>query len=118
MKIAQLPIIAMSAAMLLFVNGTQAAEPFPPNVDNDCPKEVFFGDTHLHTALSFDAGMIGATLMPSDGYRFAKGKEDTSSTGLRVQLSRPLDLVVVSDHSDNMGFATDFQAGAENIRVC
>ena len=79
------------------------------------PENVYFGETHLHTALSFDAGMIGATLMPSDGYRFAKGEEVTSNTGQKVKLSRPLDFVVVADHSDNLGFAPDFFAGAPNI---
>ncbi len=79
------------------------------------PNNVYFGDTHLHTALSFDAGMIGATLMPSDGYRFAKGQEVTSNTGQRVKLSKPLDFVVVADHSDNLGFAPDFFSGAPNI---
>ena len=51
-----------------------------------------------------DAGAFGARLLPEDAYRFARGKELTSSTGLRVRLSRPLDFLVVADHSDNMGF--------------
>ncbi|MGI9200623.1 MAG: DUF3604 domain-containing protein [Woeseiaceae bacterium] len=79
------------------------------------PSQVFFGETHLHTALSMDAGMTGTTLMPADGYRFAKGEEVISNTGQAVKLSKPLDFVVVADHSDNLGFATDFYAGAEQI---
>ena len=62
-----------------------------------------FGDTHLHTALSFDAGAAGARLGPREAYRFAKGEEVISSTGQPVKLSRPLDFLVVTDHSDNMG---------------
>jgi hypothetical protein len=51
-----------------------------------------------------DAGAFGARLTPEDAYRFARGEEMTSSTGLQVKLSRPLDFLVVADHSDNMGF--------------
>ena len=51
-----------------------------------------------------DAGAFGARLLPDDAHRFARGEELTSSTGLKVKLSRPLDFLVVADHSDNMGF--------------
>ncbi len=88
---------------------------YSPWVGRNFPNRPYFGDTHLHTALSFDAGMIGGKLMPSDGYRFAKGEEVTSNTGLRVKLSRPLDFIVITDHSDNLGFAPDFFAGAPQI---
>jgi hypothetical protein len=58
-----------------------------------------------------DAGAFGARLGPEDAYRFARGEELTSSTGLRVKLSRPLDFLVVADHSDNMGFFPRLYAG-------
>src|SRR5690349_15210091 len=45
------------------------------------PTRVYFGDTHLHTALSLDAGAGGTKLMPEDSYRFAKGEEVTSASG-------------------------------------
>jgi hypothetical protein len=67
------------------------------------PNQVFFGDTHLHTAFSPDAGLIGATLKPDDAYRFAKGETVTSSTGLPARLGRPLDFLVVTDHAENLG---------------
>lgn len=38
-----------------------------------------------------------------------------SSTGQPVKLSRPLDYLVVTDHSDLMGIATDIQNGTPNI---
>jgi hypothetical protein len=66
---------------------------------------VFWGDTHLHTGYSTDAGMIGTTLDPEDAYRFARGEEITSSTGQRARLIRPLDFLVVSDHAENLGLA-------------
>ena len=60
---------------------------------------------------SFDAGAFGARLGPSDAYRFAKGEEIMASSGQPVKLSRPLDFLVVADHSDNMGFFPELLAG-------
>jgi hypothetical protein len=77
---------------------------FSPYAGRDFPNRPFWGDTHVHTALSMDAGAFGARLSPRDAYRFAKGEEVTSSTGVPARLSRPLDFLVVADHSDNMGF--------------
>jgi hypothetical protein len=82
----------------------KAQKHFSPYAGRNFPTEVFWGDTHLHTGMSMDAGAFGARLIPEDAYRFARGEELTSSTGLKVKLSRPLDFLVVSDHSDNMGF--------------
>ncbi|OWK21804.1 hypothetical protein AJ88_11925 [Mesorhizobium amorphae CCBAU 01583] len=69
----------------------------------------------MHTALSFDAGAAGARLGPREAYKFAKGEEVISSTGQPARLSRPLDFLVVADHSDNMGWFTDFMAGKPEI---
>jgi hypothetical protein len=66
---------------------------------------VFWGDTHLHTSYSTDAGMIGTTLEPEDAYRFARGEEIITSTGQPARLVRPLDFLVVSDHAENLGLA-------------
>ncbi|MGD2141186.1 MAG: DUF3604 domain-containing protein [Burkholderiales bacterium] len=84
---------------------------FSPYAGRDFPTQVFWGDTHLHTGMSMDAGAFGARLTPNDAYRFARGEEVTSSTGLKVKLSRPLDFLVVADHSDNMGFFPRLFAG-------
>ncbi|MCP4381514.1 MAG: DUF3604 domain-containing protein, partial [Hyphomicrobiales bacterium] len=70
-----------------------------------------WGDTHLHTGLSLDAGLFGNTVGLDDAYLLAKGEQITSSTGLPVKLGRPLDWLVITDHTDLMGFATDLQAG-------
>jgi hypothetical protein len=81
-----------------------AQKHYSPYAGRSFPTKVFFGDTHLHTGNSLDAGAFGARLLPEDAHRFARGEELTSSTGLQVKLSRPLDFLVVADHSDNMGF--------------
>ena len=62
-----------------------------------------------------DAGAFGARLGPRDAYRFARGEEVVSSTGQPVKLSRPLDFLVVTDHSDNMGFFPDLLAGKPEL---
>jgi hypothetical protein len=67
------------------------------------PEQVFWGDTHLHTANSPDAFGFGTRLLPEEALRFAKGEEVTSSTGLKAKLARPLDFLVISDHSDGLG---------------
>jgi hypothetical protein len=69
------------------------------------PNRVYFGDTHLHTSYSTDAGMVGNTLGPEQAYRFARGEAVTSSTGLPARLQRPLDFLVVADHAENLGLA-------------
>src|SRR4026208_1676882 len=89
--------------------------PYSPYVDRDFPTRPFFGDTHLHTAFSMDAGAFGARLSPRDAYRFARGEQITSNTGQPVKLSRPLDFLVVTDHSDNMGFFPDLFAGKPDM---
>jgi hypothetical protein len=89
--------------------------PFSPYASRKFPSRPLFGDTHLHTALSFDAGIFGAKLTPADAYRFARGEQVTASMGQPAKLARPLDFLVVSDHSDNMGFAPDMVAGASNL---
>ena len=80
---------------------------YSPYAGRGFPSRMFWGDTHLHTALSMDAGAFGNRLGLDEAYRLARGEEVTSSTGLKVKLARPLDFLVVADHSDNMGFFPD-----------
>ena len=88
---------------------------YSPYAQRSFPNHVFWGETHLHTGLSLDAGLFGNILGHEDAYRFARGEEIKSSTGLPVKLGRPLDWLVITDHSDMMGIATDIQNGAPNI---
>lgn len=89
--------------------------PYSPYAGRNFPIRPFFGDTHLHTAMSFDAGTFGCRLSPKDAYRFAKGEEITASGGERVKLSRSLDFLVVADHSDNMGFFPQLLGGDPKV---
>lgn len=79
-------------------NAVQAEPDYSPFVDQYFPARIFWGDTHLHTQNSPDAGFLGNTLGPEEAYRFARGEEVTSSGGLRAKLLRPLDFLVVADH--------------------
>ncbi len=84
---------------------------YSPYAGRDYPTRPYFGDTHLHTGFSMDAGAFGARLTPRDAYRFARGEEVTSNSGQPVKLSRPLDFLVVADHSDGMGFFPQLMSG-------
>ena len=88
---------------------------YSPYVDRNFPTMVLWGDTHLHTSLSLDARAFGATLGPEEAYRLARGEVVTASHGERVKLSRPLDWLVVADHSDAMGAMNKIVAGDPNL---
>ncbi len=89
--------------------------PYSPYAGRNFPTQPYFGDTHLHTSFSMDAGAFGARLGPREAYRFARGEQISSNTGQPVKLSRPLDFLVVADHSDNMGFFPDLFAGKPEV---
>ena len=89
--------------------------PYSPYAGRPFPARVYWGDTHLHTSYSMDAGAFGARLGPKDAYVFAKGNEITASSGQRVKLSRPLDFLVVADHSDGMGFFPMLLSGSQDV---
>jgi hypothetical protein len=88
-----------------------AGPAYSPYAGRNFPTLPLFGDTHLHTAFSMDAGAFGARLTPRDAYRFARGEELNSNTGQPVKLSRPLDFLVVADHSDGFGFFPQLMSG-------
>ena len=78
---------------------------YSPHLHQAYPNKVLWGDTHLHTSYSADAGMVGNFLGPDQAFRFAKGEIVRSSTGGRAKLIRPLDFLVVADHAENLGLA-------------
>ena len=85
---------------------------YSPYVDRDHPDQVLFGDLHFHTNLSFDAGLIGTSLTPSDGLRFARGEKVISNTGQPVKLVRPLDFLAITDHAELIGLASALQTSS------
>jgi hypothetical protein len=85
--------------------GRSSYSPYAERQDNNqsYSEGLYWGDTHLHTTLSADSGLIGNTLDPEAAYRFARGEIVTSSSGQRARLVRPLDFLVVADHAQNLG---------------
>src|SRR5262249_6958210 len=75
---------------------TAAAKP----VQSDASRQAYFGDLHLHTALSIDAFITGTRTLPDDAYRYAKGEPIDHVSGNKIQLKTPLDFLGVSDHSE------------------
>jgi Protein of unknown function (DUF3604) len=71
-------------------------------VETAYPENVYFGDTHLHTSNSSDAFAFGVRLGPEEALRFASGEEVTATMGMKAKLSRPLDFLVIADHSDGL----------------
>lgn len=90
-------------------------QPYSPYAGDAVPTQVYWGDTHLHTGVSMDAGAFGARLTPEDAYRFARGEEVMASSRQRARLARPLDFLVVADHSDGMGLFPDLLAGDPGV---
>jgi hypothetical protein len=104
-SIAQIPVIKEEAAEHFKSRG------YSPYADRGFPTRVLWGDTHLHTANSPDAFAFGNRLGPEEAYRFAIGETVTSASGQRVQLSRPLDFLVVADHGVAMGAVMEIYMG-------
>ena len=88
---------------------------YSPYAERGFPTQVFWGDTHVHTDNSLDARGFGVTLGPEEAFRFARGEEVTTSTGQKAKLSRPLDWLAITDHSDGMGAMKEIIKGNPNL---
>ncbi|MBT7641637.1 MAG: DUF3604 domain-containing protein [Rhodobiaceae bacterium] len=88
--------LALLLALLAAPIGANSAE-------NRQNREVLFGETHLHTVMSFDAYIFGNRNSPEDAYRFAKGETIKHPAGFDMTLSEPLDFQSVTDHAIYLG---------------
>jgi hypothetical protein len=91
-----------------------ATPQFSPYAGRNFPTQVFWGDTHLHTAVSVDAGTMNR-IGQEDAFRFARGEEVTTTHGLRAKLSRPLDFLVIADHAEMYGLMPQLLSGDQEI---
>ena len=87
---------------------TTSATPTTPSqkeVTKNPNKSLYWGDTHIHTNYSSDAFLFGTIMAsPDDAYRFAKGEVMVyPPTGEKIQIKRPLDFLVVTDHAEGLG---------------
>jgi hypothetical protein len=94
------------APLLAALAAAAAGEPPFPRSEARAPcaahaplRRPFFGDTHVHTALSFDAWGQGTRSRPRDAYRF----DEEGRPARTVRLRRPLDFAVVTDHAELLG---------------
>ena len=126
LKFATLGIIILVAALPTAAQDMNGADPevlseaytgtsYSPYGGRAFPERPLWGDSHLHTSLSMDAALFGNRLGPREAYRFARGEEVVSSTGQAIRLARPLDWLVVADHSDGMGMVNDIAAGKPDL---
>lgn len=90
---------------------TESTTEVPVNAN----KNVYWGDTHVHTGWSMDAGLDGAVLTPSDAYRFALGEVVESNSGLQAKVKYPYDWFMITDHSDGMGVINNLIDGNEEM---
>jgi len=89
---------------------------YGPGEKDRIPRRVYWGDTHLHTSFSPDASLTGnARLDPTEAYRFARGETVTGHNGMKARLDRPLDFLVVSDHSEYLGVLPMVRAGDPDV---
>ncbi|MFK8021599.1 MAG: DUF3604 domain-containing protein [Pseudomonadales bacterium] len=92
------------AVLSLVIPESTLAVEYSPNIDQPPARQLLWGDTHLHTSDSSDAALRGNQLGGDAAYRFARGEEVLSTSGVRARLKQPLDFLVIADHSDGMGF--------------
>jgi hypothetical protein len=89
---------------------------YTPWADEEFPMNLYWGDTHLHTAYSVDANTMGNTaLSPEQAYRFARGEAVKASNGMVARLNTPLDFLVVSDHAEQLGMMLKLRQGDPRI---
>ncbi len=124
---------------LLFLMGSMGCSTSSePAICSDCAEQTcdgydplrkpLFGDSHVHTTLSYDANVRGTRLGHADAYRFARGEPigiqpyDDEGNSLRIiQRERPLDWVAISDHAEYLGTVaqcTDPERPAYNHPQC
>ena len=109
-------ILALLIAPAAVAEGTSPTEQYSPGFGDDFPREVLWGDTHVHSSFSMDANTMGNTrLDPADAYRFARGEAVVANNGMTARLDAPLDFLVVSDHAEYMGLLPALRAEDEML---
>ncbi len=105
-------VFLVIAISILPLSGS-AEQTYSPYVERSYPTNVYWGDTHVHTSYSsHDANLSGGNrVSPEIAYRFARGEVVEAKNGMPVQLSRPLDFLVVADHAAGLGIIASLQAG-------
>src|SRR5262245_66044000 len=115
MTSSRVPALIRAIRIGCLIVAVEASAQYSPYAGKQYPQRPLWGDEHVHTGWSADAGMSGATLTPEDAVRFARGEEVTSTSGQPVKLARPLDWVAITDNSDGMGVISELRAGQRGL---
>lgn len=107
MKVIRLKEICLCASAMMSMTSAASGDEYPT--------DAYFGDTHVHTGWSADAGFDGAVKTPVEAYRLASGEEIIANSGIKVRLNRPYDWFMVTDHSDAMGVINKVVEGNEEM---
>jgi hypothetical protein len=100
MKTTKRALACVGIATLVTLSSSRSlAQPKNPE------RDVFFGQTHSHTAWSIDAYLIGNHIAgPEEAYKYSLGMPVRHPMGFNVKLKgRPLDFHGVTDHSEYVG---------------
>ena len=106
-------LLALLSPMFAFQAGAVESNSYSRAAVTDIPRQVLWGDTHVHSNLSLDANLSGNTEGPEFAYRFARGDTVVAHNGMPVKLRRPLDFLLVSDHSEYVGVLEGLGRGDE-----
>jgi hypothetical protein len=111
----RLPVIALAG--WLAVSASAAERSYSPYTGESFPRNLYWGDTHVHSSWSVDAGNTGnLRIGPDHVFRFARGEEVEAHNGMKLRLRRPLDFVLLSDHAEYLGVMPRLDAGDELAR--
>lgn len=96
--------VAPATEMLAAASAVTDSKPAPASPCAETACNLYWGDVHLHTNMSFDAYLQGTRMLSSqEAYDFAKGGAVRADNGQMVQLRKPLDFLGIADHAENMG---------------
>ncbi len=97
-------ILGLILLVSVRLGASDAETSYSPVLQNNYPRNVYWGDLHIHSSLSPDSFAFGNPgLTPDNAYRFAKGEAVTANNKMTAKLSRPLDFLLVSDHAEFLG---------------
>src|SRR5215471_12849590 len=67
-------------------------------------RDVYFGETHIHTSWSVDAWVMGNRITgPDDALKYAQGQTIKHPAGFDIKIETPMDFMGVTDHSEYVG---------------
>ena len=101
----QLKIIVIFPARLALLGAVLLSLGLTPALAQETlQREVFFGETHVHTSWSFDAYIFGNHVTsPADAYKYALGEAIDHPLGYKIKIMHPLDWMGVTDHAEYVG---------------